>query len=113
LNYLNDISGLQLPIKRDYADPMWHLFPIRVPANLRKRLFNELRRNQIGVQVNYLPAHLQPVFSRNGFEWGDFPIAEDFYQREISLPMHTNLEMLDTDYFKKVSGIIEEVLSNS
>jgi len=113
LNYLNDISGLQLPIKRDYADPMWHLFPIRVPTTLRKRLFNELRRNQIGVQVNYLPAHLQPVFSRKGFEWGDFPIAEDFYRREISLPMHTNLEMLDTDYFKKVSGIIEEVLADS
>jgi len=73
LNYLNDISGLQLPIKRNYADPMWHLFPIRVPTTLRKRLFNELRRNQIGVQVNYLPAHLQPVFSRKGFKWGDFP----------------------------------------
>jgi dTDP-4-amino-4,6-dideoxygalactose transaminase len=113
LNYLNEISGLQLPIKREYADPMWHLFPIRVPANLRKRLFNELRRNQIGVQVNYLPAHLQPVFSRKGFEWGDFPIAEDFYRREISLPMHTNLKMLDADYFKKVSGIIEDVLLNS
>jgi len=112
-HYLNDISELQLPIKRDYADPMWHLFPIRVPATRRKQLFNELRRNQIGVQVNYLPAHLQPVFSRKGFEWGDFPIAEDFYRREISLPMHTNLEMLDADYFKKVSGIIEEALANS
>jgi len=112
LNYLNEISGLQLPIKREYADPMWHLFPIRVPATRRKPLFNELRRNQIGVQVNYLPAHLQPVFSRRGYKLGDFPIAEDFYQKEISLPMHTNLEMLDVDYFKKVSGIIEEVLSN-
>lgn len=111
-SYLNDISELQLPIKRDYADPMWHLFPIRVPATRRKQLFNELRRNQIGVQVNYIPAHLQPVFSREGFEWGDFPIAEDFYRREISLPMHTNQEMLNTDYFRKVSGIIKEVLAN-
>lgn len=113
LNHLNNILGLQLPIKRDYADPMWHLFPIRVPATLRERLFDELRRNQIGVQVNYLPAHLHPVFSRKGFEWGDFPIAEDFYRREISLPMHTNLEMLDANYFKKVSGIIKEVLADS
>ena len=113
LNHLKNILGLQLPIKRDYADPMWHLFPIRVPAILRERLFDELRRNQIGVQVNYLPAHLHPVFSRKGFEWGDFPTAEDFYRREISLPMHTNLEMLDANYFKKVSGIIKEVLADS
>ena len=112
MNCFNDIPGLQLPMKKDYADPMWHLFPIRVPSILRKRLFDELRRNQIGVQVNYLPAHLQPVFARKGFEWGDFPAAEVFYRREISLPMHTNLEMLDPDYFKKVSGIIKEVLSN-
>ena len=112
VKHLNDIPELQLPMKKDYADPMWHLFPIQVPSMMRKRLFSELRRNQIGVQVNYLPAHLQPVFARKGFGWGDFPIAEDFYQREISLPMHTNLEMLDSDYFKKVSGIIREVLAD-
>jgi dTDP-4-amino-4,6-dideoxygalactose transaminase len=111
-DHLNDISKLELPIRKDYADPMWHLFPIRVPQGLRKSLFNELRKNQIGVQVNYLPAHLQPVFAREGFTWGDFPAAEDFYLREISLPMHTNLEMLNASYFKKVSGIIQKVLSD-
>ncbi len=111
LNHLNGISKLQLPIKRDYVDPMWHLFPIRVPPSLRLQLFNELRRNQIGVQVNYLPAHLHPVFSGKGFTKGDFPVSEDFYSREISLPMHTNLEMLNEDYFKNLSRIIQQVLA--
>jgi dTDP-4-amino-4,6-dideoxygalactose transaminase len=74
-------------------------------------LFNELRKNQIGVQVNYLPAHLHPVFSRKGFTKGDFPVSEDFYNGEISLPMHANLEILDEDYFKKLSRIIQEVLA--
>ncbi|CAN2170682.1 WecE Predicted pyridoxal phosphate-dependent enzyme apparently involved in regulation of cell wall biogenesis [Candidatus Nanopelagicaceae bacterium] len=112
LNYFQGISKLQLPTKREYTDPMWHLFPVRVPKGLRRPIFDELRRNQIGVQVNYLPGHLQPVFARKGFALGDFPVAEDFYQREISLPMHTNMEMLNENYFKKVSRIIEKVLAN-
>jgi dTDP-4-amino-4,6-dideoxygalactose transaminase len=90
---------------------MWHLFPIRVPSDLRRSVFEELRFNGIGVQVNYLPAHLQPVFTKQGFKPGDFPISEEFYATEISLPMHANLEILDQKYFQKVSNIIKNQLS--
>ncbi len=110
VNHLEQIPELVLPTKKEYVDPMWHLFPLRAPAHLRKEIFNELRRNQIGVQVNYLPAHMQPVFSAKGFKKGDFPAAEDFYEREISLPMHTNLEMLDAKFFKKITKIIKSVM---
>lgn len=110
INHLGQIPELTTPTKKEYVDPMWHLFPLRTPSRLRKEMFNELRRNQIGVQVNYLPAHMQPVFLAKGFKKGDFPAAEDFYEGEISLPMHTNLEMLDAKFFKKISKIIKSVL---
>ena len=59
----HDIDAVSLPGKREYVDPFWHLFPIRVPAESRKSAFAELRSKGIGVQVNYIPAYLHPVFA--------------------------------------------------
>ena len=109
---LGEVDELAIPVKREYVDPMWHLFPIRVPAKLRRPIFEELRKNDIGVQVNYFPAHLQPVFRRLGYNYGDFPVAEQFYSTEISLPMHVDTNMLDDKYFSKISSIIKSQFSN-
>ncbi len=78
--------------------PFWHLFPLLVPAAQRKRIFLGLRERGIGVQVNYLPAHLHPVFRAQGYDWGDFPVAERFYRREISLPLFADLTDDQVDY---------------
>jgi UDP-4-amino-4,6-dideoxy-N-acetyl-beta-L-altrosamine transaminase len=82
---------LSTPVQRDYVSPNWHLYPIRVKEELRRGLFEHLRINDIGVQVNYMPVHLQPVFRKMGFKEGMFPNAEQFYREEISLPMHVNI----------------------
>lgn len=111
--YLGDINKLTLPTKREYVDPMWHLFPVRLPSPLRRKVFEELRRNGILVQVNYLPVHLQPVFLNQGYKRGDYPAAEEFYDSEISLPMHANLDILDDNYFKKIKAILEFELASS
>ena len=86
-----NIDAVSLPGKREYVDPTWHLFPIRVPAESRKTLFAELRSKGIGVQVNYLPAYMHPVFNRSKYPNGLCPIAETFYSEEISLPIHFGL----------------------
>jgi dTDP-4-amino-4,6-dideoxygalactose transaminase len=88
---LSQIPWIDTPVEREYVDTNWHLFPIQVPAEERLNFFNYLRRNEIVVQVNYIPAHLHPVFRRMGHKKGDFPKSELFYSREISLPMHTSL----------------------
>ena len=104
---LGDLKGIQLPIKMDYVDPMWHLFPIKVKREKRTEIFNQLRGSNIGVQVNYLPAHLHPVFSKHGFKEGDFPISEEFYSREISLPMMASNSDLNKEYFQKIARILQ------
>lgn len=88
---LQHIDTLSLPIKRDYVDPTWHLFPIRVPSTIRKSVFDELRTNGIGVQVNYIPAYFHPVFEFKKYPKGMCPVAEKFYSEEISLPIHVGL----------------------
>lgn len=67
----------------------YHLYPVLLsdPA-VRHQVFDHLRERGIHVQVHYIPVHLQPDYMRNGFARGDFPIAETYYERTLSLPVH-------------------------
>jgi dTDP-4-amino-4,6-dideoxygalactose transaminase len=88
---LSDAEGIQLPVKRGYVNPMWHLFPVRVDASQRLRIFQVLRNAGIGVQVNYLPANLHPVFHSQFKSKSEFPNSTRFYSEEISLPLFSDL----------------------
>ena len=88
---LSHIDNLRIPIVKSFVEPMWHLFPIRVSADSRKKVFEGLSAAGIGVQVNYLPAHLHPIFTKHEHRVGQFPGSELFYSQQISLPMHARL----------------------
>ncbi len=88
---LADLDGLGLPVRRDYVDPMWHLFPVRVKDGRRREVFDYMRANGVLVQVNYIPAYWHPVFEDLGYQRGMCPVAEQFYAEEISLPMFAAL----------------------
>jgi len=98
---LGDLSWLETPPQAGKDNRhAYHLYPIVVKSQVdRKSLFNYLREASIGVQVHYIPVHLQPFYHRNyGYSPGDFPIAEAFYAGEISLPMFSALTDADQDY---------------
>jgi UDP-4-amino-4,6-dideoxy-N-acetyl-beta-L-altrosamine transaminase len=59
--------------------------------NQHRHVFDQLRANNIGVQLHYSPVHLQPYYRRLGFKEGDFPCAEAYSQTAISLPLHPGL----------------------
>ena len=80
-------SAFEAPTKRNYVDPMWHLYPARVEAKSRLKIFESLRNSGIGVQVNYMPAYWHPVFQDLGYKKGQFPVSDAFFAGEISLPM--------------------------
>ena len=88
---LADLDGIGLPAKRDYVDPMWHLFPIRGRDGRRREVFDRMRADGVLVQVNYIPAYWHPVFEDMGYRRGMCPVAEQFYAEEISLPMFAAL----------------------
>jgi dTDP-4-amino-4,6-dideoxygalactose transaminase len=91
------LEHIKPPVIKADIDPMWHLYPIQVSPTKRESIFNELRNANIGVQVNYLPAHLHPVFSSLNLK-GTLPISEAFYSREISLPMSAVLSESNLDW---------------
>lgn len=94
---LSGIDALRLPACRPGADPMWHLYPLRIRDGRRRALFEHLQANGIGVQVNYLPVYRHPVYADLGYQRGMCPVAEDYYAQEISLPMFPKLTDADVD----------------
>ena len=94
---LSGIAELRLPARREGADPMWHLYPLRIHDGRRRQLFEHLRANGIGVQVNYLPVYWHPVYADLGYQRGMCPVAEDYYAQEISLPLFPALSDTDVD----------------
>lgn len=86
---LSTISGVTLLEKVRNCDPMWHLMPILVDENRRSEMYFHLRSKGFGVQVNYFPAHLHPVFAvKDGI---NCPNAENFYKSTLSLPLHSTM----------------------
>lgn len=79
------------PLHATNCQSAWHLYPIRVEAQQRRHVFESLRANGIGVQVHYIPVHLQPDYQRQGFRTGDFPNAEAYYREALSLPLYADL----------------------
>jgi dTDP-4-amino-4,6-dideoxygalactose transaminase len=94
---LAGIDALRLPACREGADPMWHLYPLRIRDGRRRALFEHLRANGIGVQVNYLPVYRHPVYADLGYKSGMCPVAEQYYEQEISLPLFPDLADSDVD----------------
>ena len=56
-----------------------------------RKCFTNLRNAGIGVQVHYMPVHLQPYYQRLGFRTGDYPEAEAYAENAISIPLYPGL----------------------
>lgn len=85
----------------------YHLYPLRIKfskLNITKRsLFDKLKEKGIFGQVHYIPVHLQPYYQeRYGFKTGDYPIAEQVYSEEISIPMYPLLDDEDLIFIVNV-----------
>lgn len=88
-----------LPLTRPWQDPQglssYHLYPIQIEN--RTTVYDQLRSAGIGVNVHYIPVHTQPFYRRLGFGMGDYPQAERYYQRALSLPLYADLSEPDQD----------------
>ncbi|MBE0471554.1 MAG: UDP-4-amino-4,6-dideoxy-N-acetyl-beta-L-altrosamine transaminase [Methyloprofundus sp.] len=104
-----------LPVITPYQDKdsysALHLYPIQLELDKitksHARVFDELRQNGLGVNLHYIPVHLQPYYQDSGFKPGDFPNAEAYYRHVISIPMFQGLSF---DMQDQVVNIIKKVL---
>jgi dTDP-4-amino-4,6-dideoxygalactose transaminase len=94
-----------LPIQLPYVLPenqsAFHLYVVRIKCEAttktHKQAFNELRQRNYGVQLHYIPVHLQPYYRNLGFKSGDFPEAEAYGESAISIPLYPSLTNQEQD----------------
>ncbi len=95
--YDKHLSNLPIktPIKQIETVSSYHLYTIRIRKGDRKKIFNSLRRNKIGVNVHYIPVVLHPFYMKLGFNLKKFPNSRSFYEDSISIPIYPNLKFKD------------------
>ena len=99
VNYYNDhfsgIDELILPFEDENVDSNFHLYVLQVKENPRfdrYDLFTYLENNNYVPMVHYIPVHLLSYYKqRYGHKRGDFPLAENYYDRAVSIPLYPSL----------------------
>jgi len=79
-----------LPAEAHCAEPVYHLYVVRVEARDRLRAY--LHDKGIATGIHYpIPIHLQPACRDLGYEKGSFPVTEAYAEQILSLPMYAEL----------------------
>lgn len=105
---LLDELPLATPYQHTESYSGFHLYVIQLDdAAQHREVFEGLRAKGIGVNLHYIPVHLQPYYRALGFGAGDFPAAENYYSRAISLPLFPTMTEAQQD---EVVGAVKAVV---
>jgi UDP-4-amino-4,6-dideoxy-N-acetyl-beta-L-altrosamine transaminase len=109
---LADLAAVELPTERPCVKSGWHLYALRVRDAARRRpLFERLRELGLGVQVHYLPVYRHPWYRANGYADVNCPNADDYYAREISLPVFPRMTDAEQDSaIERIRQAVTELL---
>ncbi len=111
LMYNEAFKGLSLktPIEPFNSKNSYHLYVIRVKEKSRisrKELYDRLKAQNIYCQVHYIPIHTMPFYQKElGYDWGDYPNAEEHYHRVLSLPIFPQMSNLEVE--KVISAVAQ------
>ena len=97
-----NVSEVQRPPSDDAVKAAYHLYVLRFELGRltadRGVVFDELKKRGIDAQVHYIPLHTQPAYRKYGCKPGDFPVAENYYQRAVSIPIYPDLKDSERRY---------------
>jgi UDP-4-amino-4,6-dideoxy-N-acetyl-beta-L-altrosamine transaminase len=110
----SDVDYLKIPETSTTDDHAYHLYPLLIDYEklqiTKLELFEKMKQAGINLQVHYFPVHLQPFYQKNyGFNSGDFPVSENFYRREVSLPIYPHLSIENVSFV--VNNILEIIFA--
>ena len=91
-------------VEKENCESAYHLYPILLKDDLAKNkreIFSKLRSNGLGVQVHYIPVYKQPYYQNLGFKQDLCPVCEEFYSKEISIPMYPTLTDEDIEFVRE------------
>ena len=103
-----DIPCIKIPYNNTKRVSCFHLYVLQIDferlGKSRKDVMKELENKGIGTQVHYIPVHTQPYYKKQySYKHGDYPIAEKYYERALSIPLYP--AMADNDVQKVIDTI--------
>lgn len=109
-NYNSKLADLPLllPQAEELHNSAWHLYMVELQRHDRRAVYEKLHAGGIGVNVHYIPIHMQPFYQSMGFRKGDFPNSEKFYHNALTLPLFPSMTADDQD---RVIQALNEVLA--
>jgi len=107
----SDVEWLTTPYEDPKVFSAFHLYVLKVDFNkigkTRKQVMEELTKKNIGTQVHYIPCHTQPYYQKNfGYKTGDYPVAENYYEGALSIPLYPKMTDQDVEWvIKNIIGL--------
>ena len=112
-NEFREMEEIITPYEKPDVKSSYHLYTIqlnleRLKASKRE-IFDALRAENIGVQVHYIPLHLQTYYQKEfGYSKGDYPIAEKYYEKALTLPVFPKMSYGDVeDVVNAITKVVE------
>lgn len=103
----NQLDGVIIPYQDKNQNSSYHLYVLQLELEKldvdRKEIFNELRSENIGVNVHYIPVYYFPYYKNLGYKKGICPKAEALYERIITIPLYP--KMTDEEVFRVIDKI--------
>lgn len=101
--YLSEIKNpkIELPLVREGATSVWHLFVVKTEE--RDRFQKYLEENGVGTVIHYpIPPHLSKAYEYLRYKKGDFPITEKYAETVLSLPLYNGMTDEEQTYVIEV-----------
>lgn len=96
------------PKEKDGRETSYHLYALRInnfTEEKRDAMIDEIAKQEIAVNVHFIPMPILTFFKQKGYNIDDYPVAYDNFKREISLPIYPQLTNDQVQY------VIEAVIS--
>jgi len=112
---LKNLDLIELHTIKSDRESSWHLFPIRLHIDklnkTRAQIIEELRKNNIGVGVHFMPVHQHLYYSETfNLSDEDFPVASSIFPRLLSLPIYPGMTDQSVD---RVINVLTDILNRA
>lgn len=108
-----DLEEINIPFEEEFSNSGWHIYVITLNLDKlkvgRREIFEALQKENIGVNVHYLPVYLHPYYTKLGYRKGLCPVAENIYNRMITIPLFPGMTDRDVE---DVIAAIKKVINN-
>lgn len=110
-----DTDGVIIPHQNSDSESSWHLYILKLDLEKltvnRRKIFEDLRKVKLGVNVHYIPVYFHPYYQKMGYRKGLCPKAEKLYKRIVTIPLYPKMTNKDVDLvINRVKGVIQKYI---